>query len=195
MLAWHATSLASIPVQQLQAHPWHSGHTPLRCCSALQAGLMKNRELSMTSSWSVSPEYLSTIYELGMREQQFGFSITPVDYMQARVELAAGAFLREDQTFYIMKSCRAPGGEQIYQSASHVMNEHGEVVHYQACMTKSPHEVVPGLTAVAGRLQQGELCACAALLMRCSAALLLCCCAAALMCSRVAAQQGGSAAE
>ena len=86
-----------------------------------QAGLLKNRELSMTSSWCVSPEYLSTISDLGMREQQFGFSITPVDYMQARVELAAGRFLREDQTFYVMKSCRAPGGEQIYSSASHII--------------------------------------------------------------------------
>jgi hypothetical protein len=121
---------------------------------------MKNRELSMTSSWSVSAEYLATIYDMGMREQQFGFSITSVKYMQARVELATGQFLREDQTFYVMKSCRAPGGEQIYQSASHVMNEYGEVLHYQACKTKSPHELVPGLTAVAGRLQQGESSGC-----------------------------------
>lgn len=139
----------------------HSDLTRSSCiAAALQGGLTKNRELSMASSWCVSPEYLATIYDLGMREQQFGFSITPVQYMQARVELAAGSFLREDQTFYVMKSCRAPGGEQIYQSASHVMNEFGEVLHYQACKTKSPHEVVPGLTAVASRLQSGEFLAC-----------------------------------
>jgi hypothetical protein len=137
--------------------------------------MVKNRAFSMTSSWSVSPEYLATIYDLGMREEQFGFSITPVDYMRARVELAAGAYIREDQTFYIMKSCRAPGGEQIYQSASHVMNEHGEVLHYQACTTKSPHEVVPGLTAVADRLQQGELCACADYVGKVVSGLLCCC--------------------
>ncbi len=94
---------------------------------------------------------MHTIYQLGMTKPQFGFSITPVAYMQARIELVAGSWLKEDMTFYIMKKCRAADNSQAFYAASHIMNEHGEVGHYQACFTKSEREVAPGLKAFAGR--------------------------------------------
>jgi hypothetical protein len=112
-------------------------------------------QVSMTTSWKVSPEYITDIWQAGRQQALFGGSISAQQYQLCRNGLALGDVQKEDLTFKVMRSCRDLEGRQQFSAAFHAQNEYGEISAYAGVYTKRPEEVVPVLQEVQTRYKPG----------------------------------------
>jgi hypothetical protein len=126
------------------------------CLHALQDAAMPSSQISMTTNWMVSPEYITEIWQTGRRKPLFGASVSAEQYQLTRNGLTLGSVQKEDLTFKAMKSCTDADGQQQFTAAFHTQNEFGEITSYAGVYTKRPEEVVPVLQELQKRYKPGQ---------------------------------------